>query len=185
MYLRSLYSYDVEDVTREDKGTNGESSRSDIDGDQLKIVDVTHTHLLERFGDTEDVFDTSCSVCRHKLDIRAYRCAFHVSRKCEFMAHEACAKLGQQSTRRFHRSHPLTLLPVPPAENIECDICKRAFEGFNLFCRTCGYVICLRCARGDTRLVQKVARGKKRCMAVLHFIEMGEFSLYIHIYLYT
>ncbi|XP_010541597.1 PREDICTED: uncharacterized protein LOC104814999 isoform X2 [Tarenaya hassleriana] len=176
MYLRSLYSYDAEDVSRGNEGTDGGSYSGDTDGDQLKIFDVTHTHMLQRFDDMGGVSNTSCSVCKHKLDIRAYRCVFHVSGKCEFVAHEACAKLGQQSTRRFHRSHPLTLLPVPPAQNMECDMCKKAFKDFNLFCRTCDYVICLRCARGDTRLVQKVARGKKTCMAGHNLVQFFERS---------
>ncbi|KAG5378708.1 hypothetical protein IGI04_026550 [Brassica rapa subsp. trilocularis] len=133
MYLKDIYSC--------------EEMSSKIKEDKLKIDDVKHTHILRSCN----LKDKLCNICKQGPVGCEYGCEM-----CEFTAHQSCAGLAKRVGGRFHSKHPLILLPLPPVEKMDCDICKKAIDGFNLFCRTCGYIADIKCITQDTRHVPKV-----------------------------
>lgn len=98
-----------------------------------------------------------CKICQDQIFGNPWKCE-----TCEFQAHDYCAELGQPSRHRLHPGHDLTLLPSYPAGGIvNCNKCKEKILGFNLLCRTCNLVTCMRCVVRFNQFTGVLRRGQK------------------------
>ncbi|XP_010435666.1 PREDICTED: uncharacterized protein LOC104719426 [Camelina sativa] len=156
-YLKDIY------IGSEDATTSTGVKSSEH---KLMIDDIKHTHLLTSCDLSGNPHATTCTICKQGGLGQAYKCE-----KCEFVAHDECAEVAQRLKSRFHKNHPLTLLPQPPLEEMKCDLCTKKICGFNLFCRTCDYVIHMECLTRDTRPEPKYINWEGKCMQGHNLVE--------------
>ncbi|XP_010539152.2 PREDICTED: uncharacterized protein LOC104813282 [Tarenaya hassleriana] len=79
-----------------------------------------------------------CGMCELQINGQAYACD-----DCHhFWVHERCAELP----RTLHPLHKLHLVKEAAFNLFICDICGDASKGFNFYCRSCDFVIDVKCA---------------------------------------
>ncbi|CAH2047757.1 unnamed protein product [Thlaspi arvense] len=149
LYLKDLYSCDKDNA----RGKKQEDCETNKFENKLMVNDVGHIHILKSIK----VKDTKCTICCEKIFGISWDCE-----SCEFKAHDYCANLGQPSRHRLHINHDLILLPSYPTWFImNCDTCRENINGFNLFCRICNLITCIKCVARFNQLLGVLHKGQK------------------------
>ncbi|XP_023642841.1 uncharacterized protein LOC17894169 isoform X2 [Capsella rubella] len=164
LYLKDL------DMTR---GTNGEDCKTEKLENKLTVNVIEHTHVMMSWDTGNN--NTSCGICEGNILSSSWKCE-----TCYFFAHDSCVKLGRPSRHRLHLNHDLTLMSSYPTGVImSCNTCKGEIRGFNLLCRICILITCMRCVVkfGELQRGQKViGTTKVKCSMYVgsHHLFQGE-----------
>ncbi|XP_010416938.1 PREDICTED: uncharacterized protein LOC104702726 isoform X2 [Camelina sativa] len=154
LYLKDLYSCSKDNTIRsqnlKDLGTNEFE-------DKLLVNSFSHIHVMRLVHMSELEEEGNCSMCGTKIHDNPCKCE-----TCSFQSHDFCAELGRPSRHQFHLNHSLTLLPNSPRwMERKCESCKKDVEGFNLFCRTCNFIIDISCVLKDKKMHGALHMGQK------------------------
>ncbi|EOA35613.1 hypothetical protein CARUB_v10020827mg [Capsella rubella] len=134
------------------RGTNGEDCKTEKLENKLTVNVIEHTHVMMSWDTGNN--NTSCGICEGNILSSSWKCE-----TCYFFAHDSCVKLGRPSRHRLHLNHDLTLMSSYPTGVImSCNTCKGEIRGFNLLCRICILITCMRCVVkfGELQRGQKV-----------------------------
>lgn len=146
----------------------------------LQINDKEHNHVMREITRDQLIPDEHCRICKKEIIAgNPWKCKI---KKCTFVTHGICAELGKPSRHPCHWNHLLTLAPVPLARDMmSCYSCRKEIKRFNLFCRTCNFVIHVTCAiKGELFLgmlgPKVVGTWRGRCLRGKHPLVQVRFT---------
>ncbi|XP_010429104.1 PREDICTED: uncharacterized protein LOC104713634 [Camelina sativa] len=173
LYLKDLYCKSKDNTSSIHQGDH-----DTIDLKQKLMVNSMkgHIHVMRLVDFSELGESANCEICNTKILGSPCKCE-----TCSFQAHHFCAELGRPLQHRVHK-HPLTLLPKAPAGagvTMNCNICTKGIQGFNLFCRLCNFVIHTNCIFRGKHLFTELQRGQKiigswegtKCIQQKHYLD--------------
>ncbi|XP_010472181.1 PREDICTED: uncharacterized protein LOC104751834 isoform X2 [Camelina sativa] len=172
LYLKDLYSCSKLGYTRS-QNLNDLVGTSEFE-DRLLVNSFNHIHVMKLIHMCELEEEGNCNMCGTKIHDNPCKCE-----TCSFQSHDFCAELGRPSTHQFHLNHALTLLPISPRWiQRKCESCKKDVEGFNLFCRTCNFIIHIKCVLKDKKMHGALRMGQKTIGSLVGICIQGIHNLF-------
>ncbi|XP_010537224.1 PREDICTED: uncharacterized protein LOC104812003 [Tarenaya hassleriana] len=140
-----------------------------------KMKKEIHDHPLR----LQDASNKLCEMCNLQINDQAYACD-----DCHaFWVHKECGELPQTLVDHpFHPLHKLRLVRRPLKNIFVCDVCGDASKGFNFYCRSCDFVIDIKCAflskAGQTFYDKHGGKTLEHALHQQHKLTLANFGSY-------